>query len=1076
MLDLPTNDLSKDSQKQLDEPVQGKEVFAPVNEPFEKPAETFVAGEFYKSAEEVMPELSADAVSEVGPVEGALALPVDRRDFMRLFSASTMVASVSASCLRRPAEKAVPYVNQPIDQIPGVPTYFASTCGECASGCGVVVKTREGRPVKIEGSPEHPISQGGTCALGQSTLQALYHPERRKKPLIIRGQRVDSADWEEVYEVLGSKLKKATNVGILTGGSTGHRHEFMRTWLKQIGSKESNLYTYDSNSLISSTAAANKIAFGAEGMPRVDFLATQMIVGVGSDFLEIGLSSTYSAKGFSMSHGFRNGRMGTFVQFESGLSQTGARASERHVIPVGSETAVVLLIADALLKKGASKGSSSERAEIQKILNSQKSFLEESLKSLNIAPAVFDSLADELLKQKSVILAGGSGSFDENSTMLQLAAIMANVLVGAYGERQPLRLDEGWMISAVVPGDVKRFREEAAKLDVLFIIDSNPAFTMPGSFEIEKLLKGIPTVVSIQTMPNETDNLAQFILPNHHYLESWGDEQPVAGFWSARQPAVRPVTDSRQAEDSLLWLAAAAGKPMKYREYREYLMDRWQQVFDLIKPNVDFGTFFKAVLRRGFVGKLSKRSLRDFGSISGEFKVTPIGGGLRLVAPLDVRLRDGHGADRPILQEVGDSLTTITWDSWVSLNPNTAKKLGFKTGDVLSIESQGGTIEAALYPLPGLHPDAVYVPRGNGHESGLSRVCDGRGVNPLKAFAKAEDSFTGDAVTAGQSAKIKFTGKRYRLAMMQKHSDIGNRKDIIKKVGLAAATAGVGKTLNLDDVPDLYPDLYAKDRNVNYRWGMAVDLTLCTGCSACMVACSTENNIPQVGREQILHGREMHWIRLDRYFAGSVDNPEVTFQPVMCQHCNHAPCEAVCPVFATTHEPEGLNAQTYNRCVGTRYCANACPYKVRRFNWFTFKWNVIGKEERDRNPRALNPEVTVRTRGIMEKCTMCVQRIRDGKHRAAEREGKVRDGEIKTACQQVCPSNALVFGDLMDPNSEVSRARKDNRAYLLLGGEPDHHEYGIKTLPNVSYLKKVTIKETADAGGGHGANHDTHHG
>ncbi|MDA9951739.1 4Fe-4S dicluster domain-containing protein, partial [Oligoflexaceae bacterium] len=330
--------------------------------------------------------------------------------------------------------------------------------------------------------------------------------------------------------------------------------------------------------------------------------------------------------------------------------------------------------------------------------------------------------------------------------------------------------------------------------------------------------------------------------------------------------------------------------------------------------------------------------------------------------------------------------------------------------------------------------------------------------------AKAEDSISGEPVTSGVSVTIEKTGRIHRLAAMQKHNDIGNRSDIIKTVALDKAKAEIRKTVDVDTVPDLYPQLETGE----YRWGLSIDLNACVGCSACMVACSVENNIPQIGRQQILLGREMHWIRLDRYFNGSMDNPEVTIQPVMCQQCNHAPCEAVCPVYATVHDPEGLNTQTYNRCVGTRYCANACPYKVRRFNWFTHKWNVIAADEKHRNPRALNPDVTVRTRGIMEKCTFCIQRIRGGKYKAKNEDRKVFDSEIKTACQQVCPTNAIVFGDLKDQRTAVHKLRKSSRSFLMLGGDPEHKHYGIKTLPNVNYLAKVKNKVDEKDSGHHG--------
>ena len=356
--------------------------------------------------------------------------------------------------------------------------------------------------------------------------------------------------------------------------------------------------------------------------------------------------------------------------------------------------------------------------------------------------------------------------------------------------------------------------------------------------------------------------------------------------------------------------------------------------------------------------------------------------------------------------------------------------------------------------MPGMHLDSVLVPRGNGHRS-KGTIEGGNGVDPLRAVAKAADSITGAAVTTGQTVKLTKTGKVYRLAAMQKHNDIANRTDIVKTVSLKTAVKNQAKTIDLDSVPDLYPELPQDE----YRWGLSVDLSRCNGCGACMAACGTENNVPQIGREEILMGREMHWMRLDRYFSGPVDNPEITYQPVMCQHCNHAPCEAVCPVFATNHDSEGINTMTYNRCVGTRYCANACPYKVRRFNWWTHKWHTMGERQQDRNIRALNPDVTVRTRGVMEKCNFCYQRIRDAKHAAKLRGVPLRDGEFKVACQQTCPSDAIAFGNLNDPRSKISRFRKDKRSFLMLGGDPAHGHFGIKTLPNVNYLAKVTHKE-----------------
>jgi molybdopterin-containing oxidoreductase family iron-sulfur binding subunit len=460
------------------------------------------------------------------------------------------------------------------------------------------------------------------------------------------------------------------------------------------------------------------------------------------------------------------------------------------------------------------------------------------------------------------------------------------------------------------------------------------------------------------------------------------------------------------------------------------------------------------VQRRGFIGRLESRVVGELGSVASLVQAKPYQAGPKIIAHLDNRLRAGEGAMRPVLQEVGDGITTVTWGTWIGMNPNSMTKSGLKYNMVVKVETSAGSVEGSVYPLPGLHEDTIAIPRGNGRDPKLSKISAGIGFDPLVLFGAAFDAQTGMPVTRGAAAKITATGRIERLAAQQKHNDVGNRSDIIKSISLQEATDNFSKKKDLDTVPDLYPEL----PKAEYRWGMSIDLGKCIGCSACMVACASENNVAQVGKEQILLGREMHWIRIDRYYTGSLDNPHVTFQPMLCQHCNHAPCEPVCPVYATTHDPEGLNSQTYNRCIGTRYCANACPYKVRRFNWFTYGWNMVGDRAVDRNPRALNPDVTVRTRGVMEKCTFCVQRIRDVKHAVKERgEGaQLFDGEIKTACEQVCPTNAITFGNLNDPQSRVSALRKDNRAYLALNGDPEHKHYGLKTVPNVNYIAKVT--------------------
>lgn len=1054
-----------DQTDELNKLENQKVVLAPEGD-FESPAKEFIPGPYYAAADEVIPELGMvpDEVAGAKASSKGKEFPVDRRDFMRLFSASAMFGA--SSCIRRPEETAIPYVKQPLDHVQGVPTYYATTCGDCASGCGIVVKTREGRPVKLEGNEEHPISQGGLCAMGQASIQGLYHPERLTSPYIRHGKRLDAATWDEAFSQIKDKLSGTSKVGILTGGSTGHRNDFYKEVLKKLGASEDNLYTFEPNSLFACMAKAHEIAFGHHAIPRAELRHAKLIVGVGSDFHEVGISSLYYSKGFAQSHGYNNGNKGKFVQFESHLSNTGAGADTRHVVPPGSELINTLLITKSLFENAQSKGSKEDRARIKEVLNENEALLNEGYEKVGLEKSLFDQLAKEMLEQTSVLLAGGSANFDENSTKLQLAAIMANILIGAYDKT--LLIHKGWMEAPVRAEDWGRFKEHSKDLEVLFVIETNPVFSTAKSQNTAEYFKNIPTVISIQSFPNEMDEFAKFVLPNNHYLESWGDEQPVSGFWSARQPAVKSTTNSKQAEDILLWTLAYMKNNLPYKDYRAYLKEKWKEVYPTVGTKVDYETFFKAILRRGFIGKLSGVARKPLNPLVSYMAPSPLNfdpKALYLITPFDHRFQDGRSAHLPVLQEIGDSLTTVAWDSFAAMNPKTMVKLGLKQNQILKIKSSQGELEVAAYPLPGLHESVVVIPRGNGHEDERSTISYKNGVNPLDLIPAKIDHISQQPSSTLTSIKVVATDRWFRLATMQKHNDIANRTDIVKKISLKEAKKKHGKTVDLDKVPDLFPKL----ETTQYKWGMNIDLSQCNGCGACMVACSLENNVPQVGREQIILGREMHWIRLDRYFYGDVDNPVVTFQPVMCQHCNHAPCEAVCPVFATTHDPEGMNAMTYNRCVGTRYCANACPYKVRRFNWWTHKWGSMGQRLVDRNPRALNPDVTVRTRGVMEKCSFCVGRLRDAKHKAKEYDRTVFDGEVKTACQQTCPSDAITFGNLNDPNSKISRARKDFRAYLMLGGDPEHEHYGLKTLPSVSYWADVTHEEPATGFGNSGA-------
>ncbi len=1061
----------RSNDRDLHKLAESKVAYLDDDQPFESPAKSVTPGPYYKNIEEVLPDLGERTEANA---DNEKSLSIDRRDFMRLFSAGAMAAT-TAACVRRPVEKAVPFVNQPIDTVPGVATYFAST----VDGAGVIVKTREGRPVFVEGNPEHPLSQGTASKLAMSELQALFHPDRRKAPEIRYGvNRVDAADWDEVYDRLATRLQGSKNIAILAKSTTGHTVSFYKEVLEKLGMPASNLYLYESNSLKVNMETAYRLAFGIEGTPRSDLRKTDFLLGVGSEFLDLGAANIYESKSWAANYSFRFGRKGRMVQFESRMTNTGAAANQRHVIAPGDELAVLLMICEALLANSAAKGSEADKAKIQAVLESQQALIQEAKARLGFSEDMLSKLAQDLLTSKSIVMAGESMANSAQGSLVQLAGIMANILAGAFASGN-LHYDRGWMLPSSGEDDIKRFLNDADSIDFLFVIDVNPAFTLPASTGIKDKLAAITSVASIQSMPCETDELAEFRLNGHNILERWGDEQFVAGFWSLVQPTVRPFSNSRQAEEILLWTMAKLEKPLGYQSYQDYIRKNWQEIYKSSGIRHDFETFFQAILRKGFYGKIEQRSVPALADLSASFqaKSEVPRQGLRLLAHLDPRLIDGVGADRPVLQEAGDNLTTIAWDSWLAISPKTAMAKGFRYNDVIKVEGPGGSLELALYPMPGLHDDTVAIARGNGHWRGISRVTTDVGVDPLNLLGFEQDPLSGLPVTAGQSVSLVATGRKYRLAAQQKHNDVGNRADIVKTVEFAKAAKNVRKEIDLDEVPDLFPKLAEHPK---YRWGMSIDLDKCSGCGACTVACDLENNVPQVGREQIILGREMHWIRVDRYFSGAAENPQVSYQPVGCQHCNHAPCEAVCPVYATVHDEMGMNNQVYNRCVGTRYCANACPYKVRRFNWFTHKWNVMGDRPVDRNPRALNPDVTIRTRGVMEKCTFCVQRIQAGRHEANLQDRDVRDGEIRTACESACPTNAIVFGNLKDKTSRVARLRRDSRSYLMLGGDPEHGHYGLKTLPNVSYLAEVYFGDEdaaetgmphSDAGGHDGHDH-----
>lgn len=981
-----------------------------------------------------------------------------RRDFLTIMGASMAMASFS--CARRPVHKIIPYVVKPEEIVPGQASFYASTCQECSVGCGVLIKNREGRPIKLEGNPDHPMNRGALCSRGQASLLNLYDQDRLTAP--VTGSRSGAHQqivWADADAAILAKLKGARSVRVLTGEVRGESTQrLISEFLGSVGNGAHVVYEpLAEEELVES----QKLSYGEAVAPHYHFDKADLIVSLGADFLSNWLSPVeYSgqwAKNRKLnSKNAANAKLSKMVCFEPSMTVTGSNADERYPIRSGDELKIALALAHEIIvaqKESSYAGDSAVAQALQGY--SVKAVAEET----GVDAAKLKELAHELSKArgKSLVVAGSAQSRTADALALQVAANLLNSALENDGVTVDGTAATG-MVQSRFAKAAKLIQEmKSGQVDVLIVSGTNPAFTLPASLGFAEAAKKVPLVISIADREDETARLADYVLADHHYLENWGDASPRKGLYSLQQPAVAPIHNTRSFQDTLLvWtkgLGKATGLAVRAADWHGYLQGNWQErIYPQARAAGTFVQFWEGVLRAGVFasaqsGRASKRSFRSASlSVLPKFKKTE---GMTLALYASNALYDGRSANNPWLQELPDPITAITWDNYLSIAPATAKKLGFQENDIVEVKSGEVVAELPVHVQPGMHASSVSAALGYGRRS-VGKIGNLAGVD-LYPFVQ----MNGDALSySGRSVSLRKTGRVYRLASTQWHTATENRP-VINDITLAEfkknpATANhTDPHLRLDEVPTMWPKFEYK----GYRWGMAIDLNSCTGCAACVISCQAENNIPVVGREQVRASRAMHWIRIDRYYSGTAENPDVIFQPMLCQHCENAPCETVCPVLATVHDDEGLNAQVYNRCVGTRYCQNNCPYKVRRFNFFDHWKSYEGTMN-----LVWNPDVTVRTRGIMEKCTFCVQRIRDAKEKAKDDGVKVKDGDFQTACQQTCPTNAIVFGDINDPNSTVSKLRAEQRAFRSLEV--------LNTAPVISYLTKVRNKEAAPHNGG----------
>ncbi|HEY2923940.1 MAG TPA: TAT-variant-translocated molybdopterin oxidoreductase [Candidatus Eisenbacteria bacterium] len=992
------------------------------------------------------------------PSEEVTEIP-SRREFLKLVGAGAAFAA--AGCARKPVEKILPYIRMPEEAVPGKAVWYASTCGECPAACGVLVKTREGRPIKLEGMKEHPVNRGGLCARGQASLLNLYDPDRIQGPVAVdrSSGAAKASTWAAIDVRATRALREARDAGgrvvLLTGTLTSpSTRSLVEDFLGSIPSAAHVTYDAVSSDAI---AKAQELCYGERRIPRYRLDKADLLLTIGADPLGTFLSPPEFARDFASRRHPESGSMSRVVAIEPILTLTGTNADVRHRVRPEHLLGVVLALAHELHVKNP-RAALAGNAAVGVSLQDYSS--ESAEQDAGLRPGTLTALADELWanRGKSLVLAGPQAAPANHAVALQVAVNLLNSALG----------NDGVTVDTATPSLQAQGSEEAVltlaermragEIQVLLIHGVNPAYTLPAALGFGDLLKRVPFIVSFSDRVDETARHADFVAPDHHYLESWNDHEPRRGIRSLAQPAIAPLYGTRAFQDTLLSWGRALGAGLlagTAGTWHEYLRERWRKdVYPRSGAAATFDLFWEGALREG-VWQAGGQGATGAGPGSfrpgalGEIPATkaspPSGGPLSLVLYTPVTMYDGRSANNAWLQELPDPISKIDWDNYVSIAPSRAKELGVSDyemkADVVTVDVGHAKFDLPVHVQPGLHPDVIAIAVGYGRTA-AGRIGNKVGQNGY-ALAQATAGRVG---LSGIPARITKTGRQAPLACVQGHQYTEDRP-IIYETTFASFLKDPSSG---NEAPTHEPSMWSPHKYTGYRWGMAIDLNACIGCSACMIACQAENNVPVVGKSIVLRGREMHWLRIDRYYSGNPEMPETVHQPMLCQHCENAPCETVCPVLATVHDSEGLNLQIYNRCVGTRYCSNNCPYKVRRFNWFDYS------SVREKSLRlVLNPDVTVRSKGVMEKCTFCVQRIRDAKEHAKALGVRVRDGDLETACSQSCPTQAITFGDINDPKSRVSEMQKHPRGYHVLAD--------LNTRPVVTYEVKVRNREEVGA-------------
>lgn len=982
---------------------------------------------------------------------------MDRRTFLKLAGMGSI--AFAGGCTSDSDKTLFAQIQADNDMTPGEATWYASVCRECPAGCGVIAKNREGRVIKLEGNPLHPVNRGKLCMRGQAALQGIYHPDRLNTPLLQKDGSWQPIGFEKAVTLIkeafaGSTKKDTGRIGMLTETTGSSLNALFKDTLNKW---ESDAPLTFEPFAYESLKYAHSLIFGSPVLPSYHMDQADLIIGFGADFLETWLSPVEYAVKFKSMHAVKDRQKSTFVQVSPFQSLTCANADFWLPCPAGHEAMIALF----LIKNVLEKRSGGLPRSFKKALISQTEGLtvETVAGKTGIDASDLIALTKRLLSSKKPLVLGtGSASTGDSAVAVDLAATLLNVMLDEdlslydFNNRHHVE-------TANKRSEVLHFFESIknGKMDVLLLHNTNPAATLPhDSGVLEALQQKEMFTVSFSNFMDETARLSDLVIPFQLPLETWDTYEGKTGMTATLQPAMGKWTKHPSMGDLFIKLANnGAFAP----DYKTHVKDKlasdnsMKGPLDLIKA-FQRGGVFSGDGERFDIDMAMDHNILDILRKDLEALDTMDKDRKTFMAVPSIRYFDGRGAGKPWLNEIPDSVTQVAWQTTAMVHPDTMSDLGLKEGRVASLSTDAGTLEVPVYEYPGVHINTVAVAMGYGHDT-VGRYSRGNGKNPLALLKAATVADAGCPIYMADLKTAKDTGKTIKLASTSGSKTMHGRK-IAASISLKTLADPHPKHhkegLAMDNFPLTLPiregydpkrDFYPPHEHNTYRWGMVVDLDRCIGCNACAAACYAENNVGIVGEEQIIEGREMAWLRIERYHD-PIQPWKISFIPMMCQHCDNAPCESVCPVYAPHHSKEGLNNQVYNRCIGTRFCAQNCPYKVRRFNWFDW----------DRpHPMNLqfNPNVTVRGKGVMEKCSFCVQRIKEARQTAKNESRNIKDQEVIPACAQTCPTNAITFGNFLDPSSRISKLAKDARAYQAMGY--------LNTKPAVIYLKKVVQKD-----------------